>query len=153
MDTAVLARFLVHKFDEITAILGQLDDDAANAAPDMAGANSPYQILTHCMGMSSEWVFRVILGREITRDREAEFHAAGNVSELLDRARAHRTELAAALAQVQEMDAVCLTWPRTGEPPFWSHEPAGVLLHVFEELCQHLGHLEVTRDLNAAAAR
>ena len=23
----------------------------------------------------------------------------------------------------------------------------GVLLHVFEELCQHLGHLEITRDV------
>lgn len=36
--------------------------------------------------------------------------------------------------------------PRPGERHWFQASAHGVLLHVFEEVCQHLGQLEITRD-------
>ena len=37
-----------------------------------------------------------------------------------------------------------------GRGHFWTRTCHGVLLHLFEEICQHLGHAEITRDVLTA---
>lgn len=136
---------LVAMRDMVTA----LGDGLANRRPDIPGANSPFAILTHCLGMTAYWASTVNLGEEVPRDRAAEFTAAGRVADLsadTDRLRAAfagwvaRAEPTAAPARPPEDVETGLT---QGE----------VLLHVYEELAQHRGQMEITRDVLVAASR
>lgn len=69
--------FVDHALDEMMTIVGQLGDDTANRRPDLAGANSPYAILRHCLGVMEYWGGAMVAGRVIARDRDAEFRAHG----------------------------------------------------------------------------
>src|SRR4029077_16812147 len=63
----------------MTEIVTGLGDDLANRKPALPGANSPYAILRHCLGVMEFWGGEVVAGRKITRDKDAEFRAHGPV--------------------------------------------------------------------------
>lgn len=134
---------------EIVQVLG---DELANDKPALAGANSPFQIVTHCLGVLEFWGGERIAGRSVHRDRAAEFRAAGQVSELVEKVAAQQQRF---YADLDSLDS--LAPPRgptdlqdAGLP--LAKSQAGVVLHVLEELYQHLGHLEITRDVLVAVA-
>ena len=137
----LLLEFSLLKFDEMTRIVAALGDELAVLAPALPGANTPYGILNHCLGMMRRWSSTVNRGIEVPRDRDAEFTQVGPVAELLTRAAVVPVDPAAAPVYVPE-----------GREVFWTATTNGVLLHVFEELCQHLGQLEITRDMLIANA-
>jgi hypothetical protein len=146
--------FLLERhFDRMTAAAAELGDELVNAVPELPGANSAYQIVVHCCGMLEWWSRAAILGLDVDRDRDAEFEARGTVAEMLARAGAVRTQFVADLARIDPAAAL------KGEPsPQYRETPigesaAGVLMHVFEELAQHHGHLELTRDLVLSGER
>ena len=144
-DGQVLLDFSLLKFDELTRVVGQLGDELATISPVLPGANSPYAILNHCLGMMRYWSSSVNRGIQIPRDRAAEFTVTGPVAELLTRAAEVRE---AFIADVVAVDpAAAPAQIPEGREDMWSSTAGGVLLHVFEELCQHLGQLEITRDL------
>ena len=91
--TEVLTDFCLLKLDAMIELVEGLPDEVANARP-AAGANSPYALLSHCLGMCRHWSARVNRGIEVPRDRAAEFTAAGPVAELVARARVVREEFA-----------------------------------------------------------
>jgi hypothetical protein len=133
--------------DQMTAIVVGLGDDLASTRPDLPGANSPYAILTHCCGVLEGWGGEAVAGRRIERDRAAEFVATGPVADLEARVAAARVRLRADLAAL-DWDAP----PRGPVDPQDVDLPlgrsqGGVLLHIYEELAQHLGQMEITRDL------
>lgn len=82
-------------------------------------------------------------GLDIPRDRDAEFTAPGAVADLLARAARVRE---AFVADVRAVDGDAAPTKQREDAKFWEATCHGVLLHVFEEVCQHLGHLEITRD-------
>jgi len=43
--------YVDHSLDEMAAILRRLGDGLANRRPGLAGANSPFAIVTHCLGV------------------------------------------------------------------------------------------------------
>ena len=130
--------------DRMVAALRALGDDRVNERPDLPGANSPYAIVTHCLGVLEWWGGAVIAGRAVTRDRDAEFRATGGIDELVVRVDAARRQLAEDVAGVAPEAAPALV-PDRDRPD--GRTNGGVLLHVLEELFQHLGQLEVTRDV------
>jgi hypothetical protein len=128
----------------------ELGDDLANRRPDLPGANSPFAILTHCLGVVAHWASTVNLGEVVPRDRAAEFTATGQVAALAadtDRLResfrqwVSRTDPAAPPAN-----------PSRAREDWYAATCGGVLLHVYEELAQHRGQLELTRDVLRASA-
>jgi hypothetical protein len=139
--------FLVERhLDRMLAIADDLGDDLVNVVPDLTGANSAYQIVFHCCGMLEWWTREAILGHDVGRDREAEFTVAGDLDTLRDRVRQVRRHLLADL-EVIDVDA-----PLRGDPEDYretaiGRSARGVLMHVLEELAQHHGHLELTRDV------
>ncbi|HVB05985.1 MAG TPA: DUF664 domain-containing protein [Acidimicrobiales bacterium] len=137
--------------EQMVAIVLGLGDEGANAAPELPGANSPYAILTHCLGVVSWWGGRTVAGREVERDRDAEFVATGSTAELARRAESVRTQFHADVAGA-EMGAPprVPTAAADATSPLGSTQ-GGALLHVYEELSQHLGQMELTRDLLVAA--
>ncbi len=133
--------------DRMVAIVEALGDDRVNERPDLPGANTPFTIVTHCLGVLEFWGGAMVAGREVARDRDAEFRATGRVDELVERVDAARRQLAEDLAGAA-WDAP----PRFPPTPGHADRPdgqrqGGVLLHILEELHQHLGQLELTRDL------
>jgi Protein of unknown function (DUF664) len=134
--------------DQMTGIVTGLGDDLANRKPALPGANSPYAILRHCLGVMEFWGGKVVAGREVIRDRPAEFRSHGPVADLAAAARK-------ALGQFRA-DAATADFagpPRGG--PGHRKDPGDLdftsqghaLVHVLEEVCQHLGQMELTRDV------
>lgn len=147
LDDCVL--FVDKALDQMAAIVAELGDELANRRPDLPGANSPYQLLFHCLGVCEFWGGGQIAGRTIERDRAAEFHAAGKVGPLCARVPAAKERLRRDLAKLDPTAPTSTPlpseWnPRGTERTFTQGE---ALIHVATEVSQHLGHLELTRDL------
>jgi hypothetical protein len=139
--------FVDRALDGMAAVLTGLGDDLANRRPDLPGANSPYGIVNHCLGVLSFWGGQIVGGRDVPRDRAAEFTATGPVSDLLERLQAVRARFADDVGAAVPSDPC-----RREAPPKYRDTPIGAnqgmaLLHVYEELAQHRGHLELTRDV------
>jgi hypothetical protein len=138
--------FVDGALDGMTTILEDLGDELANLRPDLTGANSPYAIVTHCLGVVDYWAGHLVAGRPVERDRPAEFTASGPVKELIDRVDAAKRQLRDDLATAQPHGPL-----RVQPPPEWLFKPdltqGAALLHVYEELAQHHGQLEITRDV------
>lgn len=145
---SALETFILEKFDALVNLVTDMGDEAANTAPPLPGGNSTAQLLTHCCGMMRKWSSTVNLGVEVFRDRDAEFTAVSPVSELRELAAETRAAFIVDVAQTDPELAPANVF--TNRDAFWIATCHSVLLHVFEELCQHLGHAEITRDLVAA---
>ncbi|MGH3766075.1 MAG: DUF664 domain-containing protein [Pseudonocardiaceae bacterium] len=133
--------------DGMVRIVSELGDDLANRRPDVPGTNTPFAILTHCLGVMEYWGGEIVAGRSIVRDRPAEFRATGRVAELADATERARQQLRADVAALDPFG------PPRGVPraeyatrPF-ARTQGGALLHIYEELAQHRGQMEITRDL------
>ncbi|WIX98942.1 DUF664 domain-containing protein [Amycolatopsis mongoliensis] len=139
--------FAGRALDGMAAILTELGDERANRRPPLPGANTPYAIVTHCLGVLEFWAGSLVAGRAVERDRDAEFTASGPVNALLSRVAAAKDRLRADLAAAEPAEPL-----RAPAPAKYADTPAGrsqggALQHVYEELAQHHGQLELTRDL------
>jgi hypothetical protein len=142
--------FVDRSLDGMSSIVGGLGDDLANSTPTLDGANSPYVILNHCLGVIEHWVGARMVGRPDRRDRPAEFGVAGPVAPLLHRVAEARSQLSADLGGFAG-DVPARTQPdRRFRPEAATLSETGVLLHVLQELAQHHGQMEITRDLLTA---
>ncbi|WP_306512438.1 mycothiol transferase [Janibacter hoylei] len=141
VDTA-LAKLLA-RADELVDAGGE---ELLCGRPDVEGANSVYALVVHCCGVMERWGGETIAGRQIRRDRAAEFNALGTIDQLEALVAAQRRRWVDDLADYDAGAA-----PRG--PDGWEEgdpEPTTqgfVVLHVIEELYQHLGHVDLTVDL------
>src|SRR5215475_3517254 len=79
-------------------IVTQLGDDLANRRPDLPDSNSPYALLTHCLGVVEWWAGYVLARRPVAGHRAAgehvaEFVARGPVADLVARVAEQRRRL------------------------------------------------------------
>lgn len=148
---SALETLILDKFDALVELVAGMDDAAANTVPPLPGGNSVVQLLTHCCGMMRKWSSTVNLGVQVCRDRDGEFTAVSPVGEVLELAAATRAAFIADVAETDPERAPANVF--TNQDAFWTATCYSVLLHIFEELCQHLGHAEITRDLVLAQER
>lgn len=127
-------------------IVADLGNELANSRPPFPGANSPYAILTHCLGVLEYWAGATVAGRSIERDRAAEFTASGPVGPLLQRAERARERLAEDVVGLDAWHEPHSVHRNPAHPVPYSDTKGAVLLHILEELFQHLGQMEITRD-------
>ena len=146
IEPDAVASYVDRAVEAMTDIVGDLGDDLANARPGLPGANSPYAILRHCLGVMEFWGGHVVAGRAVDRDRAAEFRASGPTADLIAAAqeaqRRFRADIVTADPKARPRGGAAT---RPDELEFVSQGHA--LLHVMEEVCQHLGQMEITRDL------
>ncbi len=142
-----VASYVDRAVEAMADIVGDLGDDLANTRPGLPGANSPYAILRHCLGVIEFWGGQVVAGRTVDRDRQAEFRASGAVAGLIADAqeaqRRFRADIVTADPKARSMGDHLTTGPDELELTSQGH----ALLHIMEEVCQHLGQMEITRDL------
>jgi len=138
---------------QMTAIVEELGDELVNRRPPFRDTNSAYAILTHCLGVMEYWGGATVAERPVRRDRAAEFTASGDVAGLLRRSDQARRRLREDIVGLQSA-ALPVAVRRDPEDPVPYHETKGaVLLHILEELFQHLGQMEITRDALVASRR
>ena len=132
--------------DAYAVIARELGDSRVNAvAPGVPGSNSAFALVSHVVGVMGRWGRTVNRGIVVPRDRDAEFTATGTVEEALallqsGRDRLHEDVLAC------DPTAAPVNPPTDRDGTAYATQ-GEVLLHVYEELAQHLGQLEVTRDV------
>ena len=152
MDPTDVRHYVDRAVDTMAGIVHTLGDELANDKPALPGANSPFAILTHCLGVMEFWGGEKIAGRTVVRDRAAEFTATGSVDELATKAAQQKERFAADLESLHALAPPRGTVsPKDADLPL-GRTQGGVVLHVIEELYQHLGHMEITRDLLLAVA-
>ncbi|PJJ43150.1 uncharacterized protein DUF664 [Glutamicibacter mysorens] len=142
----ILTTLLLEKFDQLTEALASIPPEQANSLLPVQGSNSPVQLMLHCCGMMRRWSSTVNLGVEVPRDRAAEFTAVMDKEAALQLASDARKSFVNDLALTAMHDAP-IAAPPGRDSEYWMATCEGVLMHVLEELCQHLGHLEITRDV------
>jgi len=146
--------FVDEVLDDMVRIVTELGDELANQRPDVPDSNSPYAILTHCLGVMEYWGGYMVAGRTIQRDRAAEFRAAGHVGDLIERTRQARRQLQSDLGNFEPYA------PPRGHPKHQEdaglpmHKTqGGALIHAYEDLARHRGQMEITRDMIRVSVR
>jgi len=143
-----LTAYVDRAVDGMAAIVRDLGDDLANRRPGLPGANSPYAILRHCLGVMEFWGGQVVAGREVSRDRAAEFTASGPVAGLITAAERAKRQFQADVATAEPSAPPRRSDHPTKRPDDMDLRTQGhALLHVLEEVTQHHGQAEITRDL------
>jgi uncharacterized damage-inducible protein DinB len=144
------SHYIREKVAQIHAALRDLNGDEMNRAPDVPGANSAYVIATHTFGNMRAWVLGIICGRDLRRDRPAEFASHGKYQELGKAACELSGEIAAAL---QKLDPASLGDRFVPAQELWGEgepvemERRGCLAHVLEHAGIHLGQIQMTVEL------
>lgn len=139
--------FARRALDGMTGIVVELGDDLANTTPDLPGANSPYALLNHCLGVVEAWAGGFVAGRLVERDREAEFRATGAVAPLVERAQRTIEQLTADVATAEPEAPLRAQPPGSFQGPDRELTQGAALQHVYEELAQHHGQMELMRDI------
>ena len=137
--------FIDEALDGMVAIAEMLGDERVNLRPDLPDTNSPYAILTHCVGMTTYWIGSVLCGRPSTRDRDSEFRARGMVADIRQAVKALKTQIREDISHVQGDQPLGHPMDLRGYTQF--HTQGDVLLHCYTELAQHHGQMELTRDI------
>lgn len=139
--------YLDRAFDQMLATLERVAEEDLATPPFGAATTSISGLVTHSTEVSRYWLGHVGLGDPSDRDRDAEFTHRADRTELVDRiaqARAaatdHLTRLADGEGQASEMRGFL----------YGDQSDDSLVLHVVEELYQHLGHMEITADALAA---
>jgi len=138
---------------QMAGIVEELGDDLANRRPPFRGGNSAFVILTHCLGIMEYWGGATVAERPVRRERATEFSASGNVAELLRRTEHARRRLREDIVGLHAMAAPVGVRPDPDDPVPYTQTKGAALIHILEELFQHLGHMQITRDALVAGAR
>lgn len=139
-ELTVLLSFLDQYRDTMVFKLEGLDEEQARWAP-TEQANSLLTLIVHLTGVERAWAEGVIAGKQIERDRDAEFR------ELVDRTTVPQA-MEAYLAQGERTNEIVrgldLGQPCAAEA---GYSVRWVLLHLLEETARHAGHADITREL------
>jgi hypothetical protein len=137
--------YMRHAYAQMLGVADRLGDQRVNDRPIGTGDNAVGALIVHCCGVTEFWIGHVALGRPSHRDRDSEFTTTATVAEL------HAT-VDETLAQVSQdlaaIDAGATQADRTGRQFLEGGDESdgAIVLHVLEELYQHLGHMEITAD-------
>lgn len=154
-ELAVYANQLKLLLQRLCALLAGLDEEALNWRPAAPGANSIYVLAAHTLGNAEAWVLGIACGQPIVRDRPGEFAASGpEPAPLIAKARDLTERFGEALAALPEGSLDERREP--AQSLFGEGRPRGVsvreaLMVTIDHASNHLGHIDITRDLALAA--
>ena len=146
LEAATADTYVRWAFTQIAALAERLGDAKVNERPPGPDTNSAAGIIIHCCGVCEFWLGHVGLGRASTRDRDSEFTATATADELavaIERSQRQVSDDLRRLAAGEASDAY-----RAGRAFLQDGDTsdASLVLHVIEELFQHLGQIELTAD-------
>ncbi len=133
--------------DGMLQIVEALGDERVNLRPNnMPNTNSPFAILTHCVGLTRYFIGGALAGRQVPRDRDAEFRAQGSVAEIQQTVRALQQDMQEDLKHVHG-DQPSAFPEALRQPAQRTWMQGRFVIQCYKELAQHHGHMELTRDV------
>ena len=147
IEPSQVLAFVDRAIDGMLAAIGQLGDERVNLEPALPGANSPYVIVYHSVQVAHWWIGMMGAGRRMERDRDSEFVATGTVADLEAAVADLRRRLAADIAKIEPQAPMRHPELLPDGSPARRWTQGEALVHAYEELAQHLGQLEITRDI------
>jgi hypothetical protein len=146
LQRATAERYIRHAFTQMLEVAGRLGDERVNQRPLGPRTNAVAALIIHCCGVAEFWLGHVGLGRTTERDRESEFDKTATVAEL------HAIVDATLVQTSEDLDHIMGgTGPDTNRAGRvflldGDESDGSLVLHVIEELFQHLGHMEIAAD-------
>jgi hypothetical protein len=145
LDAPTALAYADKAFDAMLEVAARLGDDRANERPLGPHTNSVASLIVHSCGVAEFWLGHVGVGRDDHRQRDLEFTTRATVAELRDRVAATVTQLDLDLDALEAgaqspYDEARMFLPGNAD------SAAALVLHVLEELYQHLGHCEIAAD-------
>jgi hypothetical protein len=128
------------------------DDDLNDWKPaqGLEDINTFYALATHLVGAGEFWVLHAAGGRNLQRDRPAEFRARGDLTSLKTRYERWLSDSRDVLSALTEAD-VSRIFERDADPQSGSRAVrwtvADCLIHAVEHTGVHVGHLHIQRQL------
>lgn len=141
-ETAV--SYLRLGFDQLLAVAERLGDERVSQRPLGPSTNSVAALGVHLCGVTEFWLGHVGLGRPSSRDRDAEFDATATVAQLRERIEGTLVRAEADIASLASGSGASEHADRRRH--LVDESDAALVLHVIEELFQHLGHAELAAD-------
>ncbi len=135
-------------FTQILQVADRVGDDRVNTRPLGPQTNAVAPLIIHCCEVAEFWLGHVALGRPSVRDRTSEFARTATLAELRERV---DNAVVQTMADIRSLDAG--EGRDEGGRQFLEAgdgSDAAVVIHVLEELFQHLGHMELAADAFAA---
>jgi len=149
LDAATAEAYLRRAFTELLDVAEELGDPKVNERPLGPTTNAVAALIVHCCGLTEFWLGHVGLGRASSRDRDSEFSATATVAELRRLVDATLRTVGDDLRRIEAGEAVAASELREFLPDAATSDGA-LVLHVLEELYQHLGHAELSADVLGA---
>ncbi|MEO6629933.1 MAG: DinB family protein [Aquihabitans sp.] len=140
----IIDAYVRHAFAQLLGVADRLGEPAINARPLGPTTNSVTSLVMHCCGVAEFWLGHVALGEPSTRDRDAEFSRPASLAELHALVATTVDQVTGYLARLEAGEGI-----DEGGRQFLATggtSDASVVLHVLEELYQHLGHAELAAD-------
>lgn len=152
LESITVTVYLRHALMSMTATLDRFDDESVNRRPHGDRTNSAAALVVHACSSATYWFEHAGLGRHVERNRDSEFEATATVDELrelLSLTAERLTTLAA------ELDSGPTTLRHESRARLHEGDTSdgSLVLHVMEELFQHLGHLQLTADAISSTPR
>jgi len=136
--------YVRHALAQMLEVAERVGDEKVNERPFGPDTNAVAALIIHCCEVSEFWLGHVALGRPSRRNRDSEFSRTATVRELhqfVDDA------LVTTVADIRSLEAG--KGQDEGGRQFLEGgdgSDAAVVVHVLEELFQHLGHMEIAAD-------
>lgn len=142
-ETQTYLERLQDRRTELLKTLDGMDAEGLNWRPLPEHTNSLASLATHALGSERQWIHQIVGGRQIERNRKAEFTA--RVEEIAPL----QAQYAAVALETQNilaaLDAEGLDAERTtGQGP---HSARWCILHSLEHYTEHLAQMAMTRQL------
>jgi len=145
LEPATAELYTRHAFTQMLEVADRLGEPKVNDRPLGPRTNAVAALIIHCCEVTEFWLGHVGLGRPSQRDRESEFTRTATLAELHAMVDATLSTARADLDRIFRGDTQA---DRTGFMfLIGGDESDGALvIHVLEELYQHLGHMEIAAD-------
>jgi uncharacterized damage-inducible protein DinB len=150
-DEAVQIASVLDKIERgVLVELQDLSDEDLNRPLTLPETNTLFALATHLVGAGEFWVLVLAGGRNIPRDRPAEFRASGSLSNLTARYERWIADVHEVLDTLtpDQMERRIDVSPYRSAPS--ASEEVSVreaLLHAVEHSALHLGQIQITRQL------
>jgi len=144
-ETSVYIHELDNLRSEVTSIIHNMATEELNTAPVKEGSNSPAALATHISGSEQFWIHQVVGGIDVGRDRDSEFTANADSPAALERLLEKTGNTSRGIIHSLSGDDLAkLKVARPGEEPITLRS---AILHQIAHMAQHLGHLDITKQI------
>ncbi len=145
LEPATAELYTRHAFTQMLEVADRLGEPKVNERPLGPRTNAVAALIIHCCEVTEFWLGHVGLGRPSHRDRESEFTRTATLAEL------HAMVDATVATAREDLDRICRGDTQADRTGFMfliggDESDGALVIHVLEELYQHLGHMEIAAD-------